>query len=80
MCLAIPMQLLERTESEGIVELDGVRRTISLLLLPEAEPGDHLLVHAGYAIARVDAVEAQETLELLRQIAAAADDAPGLPS
>jgi len=80
MCLAIPMQLVQRTESGGIVELDGIRRAISLALLPEAELGDHLLVHAGYAIARVDAAEAQETLDLLRQIAAAADEPPAPPA
>ncbi|MBP7147889.1 MAG: HypC/HybG/HupF family hydrogenase formation chaperone [Acidobacteria bacterium] len=80
MCLAIPMQLVQRTESGGIVELDGIRRAVSLALLPEAELGDHLLVHAGYAIARVDAAEARETLELLRQIAAAADEPPAPPA
>jgi len=69
MCLAIPMLLTERTELEGTVELDGVRRTISLMLLPEAEVGDHVLIHAGYAIGSVDADEAARTLELLREYA-----------
>jgi len=69
MCLAIPMLLKERTEFEGVVELDGVRRTISLMLLPDAEVGDHVLIHAGYAIGSVDAAEAAQTLELLREYA-----------
>ena len=69
MCLAIPMQLMERGELDGVVELDGVRRQISLMLLPDAEVGDHLLIHAGYAIGSVDADEAARTLELLREYA-----------
>ena len=69
MCLAIPMVLLERSEWEGTVELSGVRRRVGLLLCPEAEVGDHVLVHAGYAIGRVDAEEAERTLELLREAA-----------
>ena len=54
MCLAIPMRLTERTEFEGEVELDGISRTVSLMLLPDAEVGQHLLIHAGYAIGAVD--------------------------
>jgi hydrogenase expression/formation protein HypC len=69
MCLAIPMRLVERADLRGTVELDGIRRAVSLMLLPEAELGDHLLVHAGYAIARLDADEARETLDLLRHVA-----------
>ncbi len=65
MCLAIPMKLIERDEFEGTVELEGIRRRISLMLLPEAEPGDHVLVHAGYAIGVVDEDQARETLEIL---------------
>ncbi len=73
MCLAIPMKLVQRTEWEGVVELGGVQRTISLMLFPEAEVGDHVLIHAGFAIGRVDAEEARLTIEGLEQIAAAMD-------
>lgn len=69
MCLAIPMKLIERVDYEGTVELRGVHRKISLILFPDAEVGDHVLVHAGYAIGRVDAEEARATLELLDQVA-----------
>jgi hydrogenase expression/formation protein HypC len=69
MCLAIPMQLKERSEMTGTVEVDGVRREISLLLLDDAQVGDYLLIHAGYAIGRVDEQEAMETLQLLRDVA-----------
>ena len=76
MCLAIPMELVERRELDGEVELNGVRRTVSLMLLPEAEVGEFLLVHAGYAIGKLDAAEAKETLALLEELALAAGDAP----
>jgi hydrogenase expression/formation protein HypC len=69
MCLAIPMELKERDDLEGVVELDGVRRTVSLMLLPDAQVGQHVLIHAGYAIGAVDAEEAAKTLELLREYA-----------
>lgn len=69
MCLAIPMRLIERTEVDGVVEVEGVRRTVSLMLLPDAEVGQHLLIHAGYAIGAVDEAEATRTLELLREYA-----------
>lgn len=74
MCLAIPMVLTERTELEGVVELDGVRRTVSLMMLPEAQVGDHLLIHAGFAIGSVDADEAARTLELLREYSDAMEE------
>ena len=68
MCLAIPMQLVDRSELEGVVELRGVHRRIGLLLCPEARVGDHLLVHAGYAIGCIDAAEAAETLALIEEV------------
>ena len=67
MCLAIPMVLVERNEFEGVAEVDGVRRQISVMFLPEVEVGDYVLVHAGYAIGQVDAEEAAKTLDLLRE-------------
>jgi hydrogenase expression/formation protein HypC len=69
MCLAIPMRLVQKDGSEGTVELNGVRRNVSLMLLEEAQVGDHVLIHAGYAIGRVDEQEAQETLALLWELA-----------
>jgi hydrogenase expression/formation protein HypC len=69
MCLAIPMKLLDRDDFEGTVELDGIRRTVSLMLLPDAAVGEHLLVHAGYAIGTINEEEAARTLDLLREYA-----------
>ncbi|MEW6338210.1 MAG: HypC/HybG/HupF family hydrogenase formation chaperone [Acidobacteriota bacterium] len=69
MCLAVPMKLTTRDDFTGVVELDGIQREVSLMLLPEAEIGDYLLIHAGYAIGRVDEAEALETIEVLRSAA-----------
>ncbi len=69
MCLAIPMRLTQREDLQGLVELDGVTREVSLLLLDDAVVGEYVLVHAGYAIGRLDEEEALATLELLRSVA-----------
>jgi hydrogenase expression/formation protein HypC len=69
MCLAIPMQIVEIEGFTGVAAVDGVSRKVRLDLLPEVYLGDYVLVHAGLAIARVDAVEAEETLSLLRKLA-----------
>jgi len=63
------MRIVEIEEVFGVAEVDGVSRKVRLDLLPEVYLGDYVLVHAGLAIARVDAGEAEETLSLLRKIA-----------
>ncbi len=68
MCLAVPAQLVHINESIGTVELTGVRRECSLLLVPEAKIGDWLLVHAGCAVQIVDEEEARMTLEAFREL------------
>ena len=49
-------------------ETMGVKRTISLRLVPDAKPGDHVLVHAGFAIEKMDSAEAAETISLLESM------------
>lgn len=69
MCLGVPMQVVSVVDDVAIAEIDGVRREASLLML--AEPvavGEYLIVHAGFAIARIDAQEAEETLRLMREV------------
>jgi hydrogenase expression/formation protein HypC len=61
------MVLVERNEFGGVAEIDGVRRDISVIYVPEAKVGDYVLVHAGFAIGQVDEDEAAKTLELLRE-------------
>ncbi len=74
MCLAVPMQITEIHDSQAIIAAGGVQRCISLLLLPEAQVGDYGLVHAGFAIQKLDEAEAQETLRLWSELLAAEEE------
>ena len=74
MCLAIPTLIKSIDDLNAVAEVGGVERTISLALTPEARVGDYVLVHTGFAIAIVDEHEAQETLQLLRELAQAYPD------
>jgi hydrogenase expression/formation protein HypC len=69
-CLGIPAQVVEFVAEDEIakVEISGVRRNVSVALCPEAEVGDWVLVHVGFALARIDEDEARETLALLEQM------------
>ena len=83
MCLAVPMKLVTRDGAEGVAELGGVRRSVRLdLVLDDARPGVHLLVHAGYAIQIVDEDEARQTLAGLELLLGGpiADDVDGAMS
>jgi hydrogenase expression/formation protein HypC len=68
MCLAVPMRLLERADQTGVVEISGARRQVMLTLTPEAQVGDYLIIHAGYALGVLDEEEAERNLELLREL------------
>ncbi len=74
MCLAIPALIKSIEDREAEVEIGGVTRRISLWLTPEAKVGDYALVHTGYAINILDQKEGEETLRLLREIAALAEE------
>ncbi len=75
MCLAIPGKIVSITSAGNsrlcVVEFGGAEKTVYLNFVPDAQPNDYVLVHAGFAIARVDAVVAEETLALLREAGAA---------
>lgn len=68
MCVAVPMKVVVIEGLQATAEVDGVRREVNLHLLPKVVVGDYILVHAGYAIERLDPQAAQETLELIREI------------
>jgi hydrogenase expression/formation protein HypC len=74
MCLAIPGKVLEiNTENMmrmSQVDFGGITREISLAYLPDVQAGDYVIVHAGFAISRLDEEEAQETLRLLAELGA----------
>jgi len=69
MCLAIPVKLVSKEGSKGWVEIGGTRREVSLAVLPEAKIGDYVLIHAGFAISKIEEREAEELLELLSRAA-----------
>jgi len=68
MCLAIPVQITLIEGKEAEVEIGGISRRISIMLVPEAKTGDYVLVHTGYAISLIDSAEAEETLRMFREI------------
>ncbi len=68
MCLAVPARVESINGYVGEVEVGGVRRKISLHLVPEVKVGDYVYVHTGFAISIVDEKEAEETLQLLREL------------
>lgn len=68
MCLAVPMKILEIRGESAVAELEGVRREISIMMLPEVTPGEYVMVHAGFAIERLDEAEADKTLQILREM------------
>jgi hydrogenase expression/formation protein HypC len=68
MCLAVPAKVLDIKDRLGVVELSGIQRKVSFMLLPEGNVGDYVLVHAGFAIQVIDKKEAEETNALLREM------------
>jgi len=72
MCLAIPGQIVDAQEINGLrfgtVRFGGVTRQACLDFVPEAQLGDYVIVHVGFAISRVDAEEAQRTYKLLEEM------------
>jgi len=69
MCLAIPALVKSIDGSEAEAEIGGISRRISILLTPEVEVGDYVLLHTGYAINVIDEEEAKETLKLFEEMA-----------
>lgn len=70
MCLAVPVQVVKREGDWGEVESGGSRLRVALHFVPEAGPGDWVLLHAGVAIAVLDEEEARESLALLEELSA----------
>nr|NJM01808.1 HypC/HybG/HupF family hydrogenase formation chaperone [Desulfobacula sp.] len=71
MCLAVPSKIIEMNNGVAKVDVDGVVREASLMLLDDAKIGDYVIVHAGFAISKVDEEAALQTLEDMRTILAA---------
>lgn len=76
MCLALPMRIISIDGDIATIAAEGLEQRASLALVPEASPGDYVLVHAGYALSVIDEDEAAETLALFSELAAAGDEQP----
>ena len=70
MCLALPMRITALDGVRATIAAEGLRQECSVMLVPDAAVGDYVLVHAGFAISVIDAAEARETYDLLREIGA----------
>ncbi len=71
MCLSVPGKIVKIKNNMARVDVGGMLRDISLDLCPEVSLGEYVLIHAGFAIQKVDEEEAKETLDLLRKMAGA---------
>ncbi len=72
MCLALPGCVVELNESDGVVfglvDFDGTRREVCFASIPDIAVGEYVIVHVGFAIARVDEESALETIEMFREL------------
>lgn len=72
MCLALPARVVALLDADQAqIDLGGVKKTISIALVPQARVGDHVIVHVGHAIGLIDADEAERTLALFAEMEAA---------
>ena len=70
MCLAVPSKIIKINDTVGTVDVDGVTREASLMLIDDAKIGDYVIVHAGFAINKIDQESAEQTLADLREMLA----------
>jgi len=75
MCLAIPAKIIKIDDNMGTIDMEGAQREVSLLLLEDAKIGDYVIVHAGFAIHKIDEAEAKESLKVLRELVSFMDNA-----
>ena len=70
MCLGVPMRVMNIEGQTALCEIDGVQRQASLMMVEDVTVGDFVLIHAGFAIEKLDEEDAQETLRLFRELLA----------
>ncbi|MBQ2058269.1 MAG: HypC/HybG/HupF family hydrogenase formation chaperone [Firmicutes bacterium] len=68
MCLAVPLKIVEMDGLDAVGERDGVRRSMRLYFIREPRLGDYVIVHAGFAIEKVDGAQAEEDQALAREL------------
>lgn len=72
MCLGVPMQVIEvRADDKGLVDLDGTRVEVDFSLVADAQVGEYMIVHAGFAIERLDQAEADTRIRMFEELGAA---------
>ena len=69
MCLAIPAKIVNIEDNMGTVDMAGIQKKVSLILLEDARVGDYVIVHAGFGIHKIDEEAAMESLRILREAA-----------
>ncbi|MDI6814467.1 MAG: HypC/HybG/HupF family hydrogenase formation chaperone [Dehalococcoidales bacterium] len=74
MCLAVPARVLKIDGLKALVELGGLTRQASIVLVPDTQVGDYILLHAGFAIQKLDEREAKETIRLFAELAEGVGD------
>jgi hydrogenase expression/formation protein HypC len=84
MCLGVPGRVIELMRddttglAEGKVDFGGVIKRVNLSFVPEAELGDYVIVHVGFAISKMDEEDAQQTLEYLRELGEIEEPPPSI--
>ena len=69
MCLGVPMKIISRDGDDIVAEVDGVQKEANIMLLgEEVAVGDYVIVHAGFAISRLDEAYAEETIRMMKEI------------
>ncbi len=68
MCLAVPGKIISAKGHNAVADLHGNEVPVSTILVPDAEPGDWVLVHAGFAIQRLEPGEAQQTFSVIKDL------------
>lgn len=76
MCLAIPARIKSIQDQMATIDMEGTQRDVSLLLIEDPRIGDFVIVHAGFAIHKIDEEDAMESLKVLRQMASLMDSDP----
>lgn len=69
MCIGVPCQVIEIHDNMATIEIGGVQRKARLDLLDDVAVGNYVIIHAGFAIQKLDAEDALETLRLLKEMA-----------
>ena len=77
MCLAIPMQIAQiNADGLGVADLEGVRHEVDLSLIGPVQVGDYVIIHAGYAIGKLDEAEAVARIALFKELADVLKEGP----